>query len=972
MWPKVLRVKALVRLALTFIVLNYTQFSYASYTQIGSKANISANIETRVMVQQQELPDAGDNKDAASDLGPIDYANCEQAQFNAYLFDAQKDNNPVDEIADWYKFGTFKRPYEVSIESEPGVAFTVSLGSTGLENPIKSETLKVSKEIVGAGDAVFLVVKPDNVDKTNKKQLYKIKICAPDFTDGQFEDNELKAMTTVNEFTNCSMRVVLKSTTLFKLDQDKLDSQGNQNPNYHNRTKDEDKYRISVVGSRIFTFFVFWDTPITNDITIDIDNNDPLIVDTNSDPKIFSAYNDSQQPLDLMLKINSPNQESELSSLKYHLEYCASNFRDSFEPNDDPNAITRDSDTIGITDCRQPGKYIKFPDPPVSLFTWDNNHSEIADIDYYKVRFTLPTGNQNIVYRLSPFYIKNTSIHPSIALLDEDKNPVIPQASSPSSADFSVSDTRVYYIEVKPEAGGEPHPFGSEYKIEICSIESDKPIATFTPSPTPTLTSVPTKVAPHQDDYENNDTAQLASRKSQGSIPQISPSDINQLVANFVSREQDKQDVDFYRLLQVVEKFSYKITTEVSPTVATKLTIYHERSESEGSIDDRLDPVSITKETPDGLGGQTMIFTAEFTDGYWIKVENSRQLINDGLESYYAIFAEILPPPTATPRVTAPPSLTPLPTGTPAPLPTRPVDNRPDKYEYNGTFELATLIGANGPPITANFALIDISKPGDLDNDFYVMAVHQGLTYTCETLKLSPGTDTNIIIYNQDRVGIGGNDNVPIDQTEETERFRSKFSWYSGYNGYAYILVGEVLPPLNPLRDGGLREYSLRCKFDVLPTATPPTPATPTPAPPFGQTATSTPVFRISQIYSIKQATPTPTVIPTTPAPIPEIRLRVRIFMDTDENFAWDANERGIADIPILISDGDNPSHILRQLYTDATGNTAEIRSRRRLKLQIPLLGFERDLAPGTDGESTITLMLQKPTNQRWPTVLLN
>lgn len=141
-----------------------------------------------------------------------------------------------------------------------------------------------------------------------------------------------------------------------------------------------------------------------------------------------------------------------------------------------------------------------------------------------------------------------------------------------------------------------------------------------------------------------------------------------------------------------------------------------------------------------------------------------------------------LPSPTQPPTATPPPS--PFATATSFPSPLLPTGA--DRFEPNDDFERATLIDANVKYDHLNFAMLTPSADG-WDNDFFKVRVKPGMLITCHTHDLSPGTDTNLILYDGDRNGIAGND----DADRAMSDLSSSVSYTVTYEGWLYALVGE-------------------------------------------------------------------------------------------------------------------------------------------------------------------------------------
>jgi hypothetical protein len=333
-------------------------------------------------------------------------------------------------------------------------------------------------------------------------------------------------------------------------------------------------------------------------------------------------------------------------------------------------------------------------------------------------------------------------------------------------------------------------------------------------------------------------------------------------------------------------------------------------------------------------------FTAPYEGRYWIKVWNKDTSPRSGAAGYNPSYN------LAVQEIAASTTLTPaVPTAFPQGI---------DRFEYNGDWETAALIAENTKYDNLNFVPFQPLSRDVIDNDFFRMPVKQGVPYTCETLDLSRGTDTNLIVFNQnapenkDANLIAGNNDIN-DAEKIRGNFASRVSWVANYTGIVYILIGDVSPP----RPGEAiaRTYSLQCVIGlpVTPTPTVDPRGTPTPRPTFvpptelppEPTFTPFPTNRPAQKLIVRpiegpgslQVTPTPTVAPRT------ISLDVQVFNDINRNGLNDAGE-GIAGASVRLSDeaGGTP---LAQAITDGDGRVRFlIRNNTPVKVSIPMFGY--------------------------------
>ncbi|WP_322800133.1 hypothetical protein [Thermoflexus sp.] len=299
--------------------------------------------------------------------------------------------------------------------------------------------------------------------------------------------------------------------------------------------------------------------------------------------------------------------------------------------------------------------------------------------------------------------------------------------------------------------------------------------------------------------------------------------------------------------------------------------------------------------------------------------------------------AQTLGTATPTPTLTPTPTGTPPPTATPTPLPTATPAGTPDAFEPNYDFDHATLIGLGVKYTGLNFVPL---VPGTEDNDFFKLWVKPGMVVTCETLDLTPGTDTNMIIYDANRNGIAGNDDVDPRAGELRSRVTVTVTW----EGWMYVLVGQ----------GGRgivygSGYSLQCTVGLPPTPTPtptrtPRPIIEIPPPP---TATPFPTFT-----PIPTATPTPIrlrVQALTPAPTPagqRIEVTVEVYYDANGNGAPDPGE-GVVDLPAWLISLRGGQVIARGTTDEAGRVILHGFAEGRVRLVIPYLGIVRSVENG-------------------------
>jgi len=310
--------------------------------------------------------------------------------------------------------------------------------------------------------------------------------------------------------------------------------------------------------------------------------------------------------------------------------------------------------------------------------------------------------------------------------------------------------------------------------------------------------------------------------------------------------------------------------------------------------------------------------------------------------TYYLVVSVVEP--TATPTLTP----TPAP-GTPTATPVPPWSTGYDQYEPNYNFDTATTIA---PGVTYELNFIPWGG-AQVDNDYFKMWVKPGLFFTCETANLEPGVDTNIQFYDANRNLLGGNDD------KELGDYSSRFSYYSTYEGYLYVLVGQG--GRMSLPDTTHSEYDLSCTKAVPgidptpgPDTTPvpskdqtPVPtATPSPATSPLATPTATPDTDSSVELSFHTLTTPP---PVTPTPVPSgfRTFRLIIYYDGNNDGQFGAGE-GIAGFFVRVLSSTTGEELARS-YTDEQGQLSfTVPTINTVRVSVPLLGFDRFVDPET------------------------
>jgi hypothetical protein len=489
------------------------------------------------------------------------------------------------------------------------------------------------------------------------------------------------------------------------------------------------------------------------------------------------------------------------------------------------------------------------------------------------------------------------------------------------------------------------------YSLIVCQSDNAVP-PTAPPPPTPAGAAPDVYDTPPR----SNDLAQLALANQSFATVGVAVSNMNFYTSTLVNGQPPvgpEGDVDWY-FFYGRKGSRYEIRTDVQPGVDTDMYLYLDKADgvAAGVIppdgapsppDSNTSQVGLYAVNDDYAPvnrGSRILFEAPYEGKYWIKLWNKDRSPRIAGQTYTLVVNEQN---TVTGTVTA--TIGPPPTPFPSGL---------DRFEYNGDFDSAGLIAPGVKYDQLNFVPFQPTAPNVVDNDFYRLPVKQGVYYTCETLDLAGGTDTNMIVYNQDRQGIGGNDDVS-EADKALGKFGSRFTWLSGYNGFAYILVGDVNPPR--ANEGQTRTYSLLCVIGIPATPTPtpnPTPPTPTSPPasplPPEPTATPFPTPRPAQplvVQPVDPASLAPTVQPT---PTPRVMMiDVQAFLDYSRNGLLDPGE-GISGAPVRVYDEISGTP-LGQAFTDGDGRVRfSITNEGPVRISLPAFGYSTvvDTSPAT------------------------
>jgi hypothetical protein len=392
-------------------------------------------------------------------------------------------------------------------------------------------------------------------------------------------------------------------------------------------------------------------------------------------------------------------------------------------------------------------------------------------------------------------------------------------------------------------------------------------------------------------------------------------------------------DVDYYSFTGKAGLAYEVLADELDPGLDTVLTVY----DTQGRVIDRNDDWEF------GNLGSRVEFSAWVDGFYYAKVEN-KSAADPADQTYQFEVNEIEGTPTPTP----------WPTGTRVP--------GADNGEWNGEFDSAYLIGV-GETYVMNFVPLIGEGP---DNDFYRLWVKAGIFYTCDTDDLSSVNDTNMILYDQNRNGLGGNDD------KAPGNLGSQVSWLSTYTGWLFVLVGPHAPPEYAL--SYLYTYSLKCQESVpTPTSTPSPTLTPRPPSGGGGVVVPRPPTATPIVFPTFPPTPTPIdFIPQTPTPTPNIiitplptstpisggtqtiTLDLTVYFDANMNFTPELIE-GVEDVAVAIYDNVT-GELLAFGYTNEAGmiRFSSLVVSGAVRISIPFFQFNQVVV----GDATIAIRI--------------
>lgn len=467
--------------------------------------------------------------------------------------------------------------------------------------------------------------------------------------------------------------------------------------------------------------------------------------------------------------------------------------------------------------------------------------------------------------------------------------------------------TTTYYVRVEALTASTTTLQTANYRLDVDRLApdpTDTPTNTPTETPEPTETPFPTSVSsadPYETYYgtaDNNDFSRAYT------MPVVTSLELSNHLgkANF----HNTDDLDWYAFWGKDDKW-YEITTSGLSGVDTYVTVYKDNGTKKITSND------------DGGGGLASLasFKAPYDGFYYIRVTNKV----DATGSYDMKVEEIDEP-------------APEPTATLGPG----ANASADSCEENADFDHACIIATN-KAVKFNF----VPPYGGVDNDYFKLRIKPGYNYECFTSDLDAGVDPNMIVYDQNRNGVGGNDDVkPGD-------LNSYFAYYATYEGWLYVLVGYGDRTPSDIYNSS---YTLECKAAIpgSPTATTGPSVTSTPRP-TAAPPTATPFVGLK----IRPLT-TPTPVPKTPLEPNLVPISLLIYYDANGDGQPGAGE-GIAGISAQAYDAST-NNSLAQGITDEQGYLEfTVTAQGPVRVTVPFFGFSQ-LATE---EATIRLRVVSP-----------
>jgi hypothetical protein len=359
-----------------------------------------------------------------------------------------------------------------------------------------------------------------------------------------------------------------------------------------------------------------------------------------------------------------------------------------------------------------------------------------------------------------------------------------------------------------------------------------------------------------------------------------------------------------------------------------------------------------------GLVVYNSSFTPIITDAVTTDNNSARvQLQAPNSGPFYFVVSQLTPicggsynltvtgPATPTPTATHTATPTGSPTGSPSVTPTGLVGA--DRFEPNFDFDRAALIALNLAYTNLNFVPWAGSDPNQPDNDFYKLWAKPGELITCETLDLSAYTDTNLIVYDNNRNGIAGNDDINRNEGN----LASRVSFYSTYLGWLYILIGNTYPIENPSLAFNFT-YTLQCVTGPPPTPTPTNTRIPTTPPPTVPTNTPTPSITPSPTPSQTptqpsiQVRPLPTATPLGQPPVARVPINLQVYYDLNNNRSPDPGE-GVIGVSARVVDVTTGQELASGLTDEFGFASFTVEASGVVRLVVPYFNESRLITSG-------------------------
>lgn len=283
-------------------------------------------------------------------------------------------------------------------------------------------------------------------------------------------------------------------------------------------------------------------------------------------------------------------------------------------------------------------------------------------------------------------------------------------------------------------------------------------VPTFTPTTTPSATATPSQTPGPEPNQAITNTQIFVGQTCTG-----------------YPYEMDSESASHYFYFWGKNDSWYKIETSSDNNLDTRLFLYRSNPQ-----DNPNEPI-LAENDDQAPGNQDaqIQYQATADSFYWLEVQN----VEPGRTGNYCLEVKL---------------------SETTPTPSPPPDPCEDNYWFNAACEIQ-LNETNPVTETEYYNFVPASGQGE-DNDFYKVWVKQGESYVCRTFALSANNDTNMILYDQNQNGLGGN-----DDTQPGER-GSKLNVTVNYTGWLYILVGpntEIAPG-----NGAKYTYKLECFYE--------------------------------------------------------------------------------------------------------------------------------------------------------------